>query len=74
MATMVRLTQEQIERVLTDMQEMEDRLKDMHAELIEIGTPKDTLSRFAKLHDRYTANVAFLMKQRELGKSEDSSG
>jgi len=40
MATMVRLTQEQIERVLTDMQEMEDRLKDMHAELIEIGTPR----------------------------------
>lgn len=74
MATLVRLTQEQIERLIVDMEEMEKRLKDMHEELIEIGVPKDTLGRFAKLHDRYTTGVAFLLKQRELGRSEDSSG
>ena len=74
MATLVRLTQEQIERLVVEMEEMENRLKDMHAELIEIGVPKDTLGRFAKLHDRYTTGVGFLLKQRELGKSEDSSG
>lgn len=74
MATLVRLTHEQIERLIVDMEEMEKRLKDMHEELIEIGVPKDTLGRFAKLHDRYTTGVAFLLKQRELGRSEDSSG
>ena len=74
MATIVRLTHGQIERLIVDMEEMEKRLKDMHEELIEIGVPKDTLGRFARLHDRYTTGVAFLLKQRELGKSEDSSG
>ena len=74
MATLVRLTREQIERLIVDMEEMEERLKDMHEELIEIGIPKDTLSRFAKLHDRYTEGVAFILKQRELGGSEDRSG
>lgn len=74
MATMVRLTRDQIERLVVDMEEMEQRLKDMHEELIEIGIPKDTLGRFAKLHDRYTTGVAFILKQRELGRSEDSSG
>ena len=74
MATMVRLTEDQIERLIVGMEEMENRLKDMHEELIEIGVPKDTLNRFAKLHDRYTSSVAFLLKQRELGKSDDGSG
>jgi|GEM_PF-1425037 len=74
MATLVRLTEEQIERLIVGMEEMEERLKDMHEELIEIGIPKDTLSRFARLHDRYTEGVAFLLKQRELGRSEDRSG
>lgn len=74
MATMVRLTRDQIERLVVDMEEMEQRLKDMHEELIEIGIPKDTLGRFAKLHDRYTTGVAFILRQRELGRSEDSSG
>lgn len=72
MATLVRLTQDQIERLIVDMEEMEKRLKDMHEELIEIGVPKDTLGRFARLHDRYTNGVAFLLRQRELGKSKDS--
>lgn len=74
MATMVRLTEGQIERLIVGMEEMESRLKDMHEELIEIGVPKDTLGRFAKLHDRHTTGVAFLLKQRELGRSEDNSG
>jgi len=74
MATLVRLTEEQIDRLIVGMEEMEERLKDMHAELIEIGIPKDTLNRFAKLHDRYTEGVAFILKQRELGRSEDRSG
>jgi hypothetical protein len=74
MATLVRLTEEQIERLIVGMEEMEERLKDMHEELIEVGIPKDTLSRFARLHDRYTQGVAFLLKQRELGRSEDRSG
>lgn len=74
MATLVRLTQEQIERLIVGMEEMEERLKDMHAELIDIGIPKPTLGRFAKLHDRYTEGVAFILKQRELGRAEDRSG
>lgn len=74
MATLVRLTEEQIERLIVGMEEMEERLKQMHEELIEIGIPKDTLSRFAKLHDRYTEGVAFILRQRELGRSEDRSG
>lgn len=74
MATLVRLTEEQIERLIVGMEEMEERLKDMHEELIEIGVPRDTLTRFAKLHDRYTEGVAFILKQRELGRSDDRSG
>ena len=74
MATLVRLTEEQIERLIVGMEEMEEHLKDMHAELIEIGVPKPTLTRFAKLHDRYTEGVAFLLRQRELGRAEDRSG
>lgn len=74
MATLVRLTQEQIERLIVGMEEMEERLKDMHAELIDIGVPKPTLGRFAKLHDRYTEGVAFILRQRELGRAEDRSG
>ncbi len=74
MATLVRLTEEQIERLIVGMEEMEERLKDMHEELIEVGIPKDTLNRFARLHDRYTEGVAFLLKQRDLGRGEDRSG
>lgn len=74
MATLVRLTEEQIERLIIDMEEMEERLKDMHEELIELRVPKDTLTRFAKLHDRYTEGVAFILKQRDLGRSDHRSG
>jgi hypothetical protein len=70
MATMVRLSREQIDQMFVAMDEMERNLKSIHAELIELGLPKDTLNRFAKMHDRYTADVAFLMKQRDLGREE----
>lgn len=70
MATMVRLSREQIDQMFVAMDEMERNLKAIHAELIELGVPKDTLNRFAKMHDRYTADVAFLQKQRDLGKEE----
>ena len=70
MATMVRLSREQIGQMFVEMDEMEKNLKSIHAELIELGVPKDTLSRFARMHDRYTAGVAYLMKQRDLGKTE----
>ena len=71
MATMVRLSREQIDQMFVAMDEMEKSLKAIHAELIELGVTKDTLNRFARMHDRYTADVAFLMKQRDLGKAED---
>lgn len=71
MATMVRLSREQIDQMFVEMDEMEKNLKAIHAELIELGVPRDTLNRFAKMHDRYTSGVAFLMKQRDLGKAED---
>lgn len=71
MATMVRLSREQIDQMFVAMDEMEKNLKSIHAELIELGVPKDTLNRFGRMHDRYTADVAFLMKQRDLGKDDD---
>lgn len=70
MATMVRLSREQIDQMFVEMDEMEKSLKAIHEELIELGVPKPTLSRFARMHDRYTSGVAFLMKQRDLGKTE----
>lgn len=72
MATMVRLSREQIERMIVEMEEMEKSLKDIHAELIELGIPGGTLDRFAKMHDRYSNGVAFIMKQRELGKAQET--
>ena len=70
MATMVRLSREQIDHMFVEMDEMEKNLKSIHAELIELGVPKSTLNRFARMHDRYTQGVAFLMKQRDLGKAD----
>ena len=67
MATLVRLTPEQIERLLQDADQMESALKDMHEELVTLGVPADTASRFSKLHDRFTGWISFLRRQRELG-------
>lgn len=72
MATMVRLSREQIDLMFEEMDEMEKNLKAIHAELIEQGVSKATVTRFARMHDRYTSGVAFLMKQRDLGKTEES--
>ena len=71
MATLVRLTEEQIKRLLVDMQELEKRMKDMHEELVRVQVPRETLAKFSQLHDRYSAGVAFLLRQRELGKDKD---
>jgi hypothetical protein len=67
MATLVRLTQEQIDRLFDEAEELERALKDMHEELTVLGTPKDTLARFSRMHDRFTTGIGFLRRQRELG-------
>jgi hypothetical protein len=67
MATLVRLSREQVEQLVKDMEAMEKELKAIHAELIEVNVPIATLNRFARMHDRYTDAVAFIMRQRELG-------
>jgi Mg2+ and Co2+ transporter CorA len=72
MATMVRLSRDQIDQMFVEMDEMEKSLKAIHDELIELGVPKSTLNRFAKMHDRYTSGAAFLMKQRDLGKADET--
>ncbi len=70
MATMVRLTQEQIIHLLEEADQMELAMKALHEELASIGTPKDTLNRFAKFHDRFTGAISYLKRQRELGGTE----
>ena len=67
MATLVRLTPQQIEQLLDDADDMERALKDMNEELITLGVPKDTTTRFSKLHDRFSGWIGFLRRQRELG-------
>ncbi|MBB4050973.1 flagellar motor switch protein FliM [Devosia subaequoris] len=67
MATVVRLSQEQIDQLLDEADNMEKALKNLHEELVEVGTPRDTISRFSRVHDRFTSIVAFLRRQRELG-------
>ncbi|SFV35593.1 hypothetical protein SAMN05216456_2185 [Devosia crocina] len=68
MATVVRLSEEQIEQLLADADAMERTFKDMHEELARLDTPKDTLARFGKLHDRFSSVLEFLRRQRELGR------
>lgn len=70
MATVVRLTEEQIARLLSDAEEMETSLKDLHEELVSVGTPGETMRRFSLVHDRFSNTVAFLRRQRELGGKE----
>lgn len=67
MATIVRLSQEQINQLLDEADSMENALKELHAELVDIGTPGETVARFARIHDRFTAVMTFLRRQRELG-------
>jgi hypothetical protein len=67
MATMIRLTQDQIDYLLDEADGMESALKGLHEELVEADIPKDTLTRFTRLHDRFTDVINFLRRQRELG-------
>lgn len=67
MATVINLTEEQIKHLLREADELEHAFKDLHDELARVGTPKETMVRFGKLHDRFTSNLAFLRHQRALG-------
>lgn len=67
MATVVRLTEDQIDHLLDEADQMERALKELHEELASVGTPTETLRRFSTLHDRFTATMAFLRRQRALG-------
>lgn len=67
MATLVRLTQEQIDALFTEAEQIENLFKELHAELEAVQVPDATLKRFAVLHSRYTSAIAYLQRQRELG-------
>lgn len=67
MATIVRLSQEQINQLLAEADSMENALKALHTELVDVGTPSETVDRFSRIHDRFTAVMNFLRRQRELG-------
>ncbi len=72
MATLVRLSREQIDKLFEEMAELENRMKEMHEELERVGVPSETLARFSRLHNRYSSNVAFLVRQRQLGRTKDA--
>jgi hypothetical protein len=67
MATLVRLTQEQIDHLFDEAFELEREFKDMHEQLVSLDLPMEAISRFSKLHDRFTASIDYLRRQRELG-------
>jgi hypothetical protein len=67
MATTVRLSEEQIVQLLDEADSMENALKELHADLVEAGTPTEIMTRFSRVHDRFTAVMTFLRRQRELG-------
>jgi uncharacterized protein YydD (DUF2326 family) len=67
MATLVRLTQEQIEYLFDQAEQIERELKDLGEELTTLGIPKETAVRFNRVHDRFTTAVTFIRRQRELG-------
>lgn len=67
MATLVRLTAEQIDELFLEADRMEEALKELHEELDTLGIPDASLARFSKFHDRFTSAIAYLKKQRQLG-------
>jgi Mg2+ and Co2+ transporter CorA len=67
MATLVRLTQDQIDALFAEAEQIEALFKELHTELEEVPVPDATLRRFTALHSRYTSSIAFLQRQRELG-------
>ncbi|WEJ56777.1 hypothetical protein [Devosia sp. FJ2-5-3] len=69
MATLVRLTQDQIEELFAEADRMEQSLKELHEEFAALGIPDASLSRLSNFHDRFTSAITYLKKQRELGGS-----
>lgn len=67
MATLVRLTQEQIDNLFLEAEQIEQLFKELHAELDTLKIPDATLGRFAVLHSRFTSAITYLERQRELG-------
>lgn len=66
MATLVRLSEEQINHLLEEMEAIERELKGVHEELVQAHVPKSALKRFEHMHDRYSRTAIFLRRQREL--------
>ena len=66
MATVVGLTEGQIERLLDDLVQVENGLKAVYDELAQQNVSSDTLTRFAHIHNRYSSTITFLQRQREL--------
>ena len=66
MATLVGLTQGQIDRLLVDLEQVENGLKSMYDELAQLPVPRETLSRYSQIHNRYSSVMTFLHRQQEL--------
>lgn len=69
MATLVRLTQEQIDELFVEADRLEEALKALHEEFDGLGIPDASLARLANFHDRFTSAITYLKKQRDLGSS-----
>jgi hypothetical protein len=68
MATIVRLTEEQIAHLLNEMETIELELKSVHEELARAELPRDTLKHFERVHNRYSVAANFIRRQRELAR------
>jgi hypothetical protein len=66
MATVVGLTEGQIARLLTDLEQVEGGLKSVYDELAQLPVPSETLARFAQVHNRYSSAMNFLQRQQQL--------
>ena len=73
MATVVGLTEGQIARLLSDLEQVEGGLKAMYDELAELPVPKETLGRFTQIHNRYSSTINFLHRQQELSGTDRKS-
>jgi hypothetical protein len=66
MATLVRLTEEQITHLLEAADRMERDFKTVHEELVAANIPDHTLDRFSRLHDGFTSAMSYIRHQRDL--------
>lgn len=66
MATVVRLTENQIENLLADAEEIEQGFKSIYVQLEEAQVSEGILVSYRKLHNRYSTAIKFLKRQREL--------